>query len=92
MKTTKDYTLLEVLFIFIITLGSGLCIGLAIPSKQVTQEPINTVYSDTNFYDGEGNVIPLEAVRLLVQSQFVIMDSKEDSVLNRYFYFRNIQK
>lgn len=43
---------------------------------------------NSKFYDGEGNRIPKKAVRLLVQSQFVIMDSSENAYINKYFYFR----
>ena len=38
------------------------------------------------FYDGNGEVIPVEAVRLLVQSQFVVMDAPEWDTINKYFY------
>jgi hypothetical protein len=43
------------------------------------------------YYDGEGNVIPEEAVRLLVRDQFIISNPYEDSILKKYFYFRNIK-
>lgn len=45
----------------------------------------------TKYYDGEDNEIPQEVVSLLVKSQFVIMDSTEDSTINKYFYFKNLK-
>jgi len=39
------------------------------------------------FYDGEGNVIPYRAVKLLVDAQFVKMTSAEEDTIKKHFYF-----
>jgi uncharacterized membrane protein len=44
------------------------------------------------YYDGEGNEIPMAVVNNLVKSQFVIMGSTEEKELNKYFYFRTLNK
>jgi hypothetical protein len=38
------------------------------------------------YFDGEGNVIPNEAVQLLVTSQFVKIEPEEKKELDNYFY------
>jgi hypothetical protein len=48
--------------------------------------------SSPKYYDGEGNPIPDHVVSLLVKSQFVVMTAKEDSTINKYFYFRKLVK
>lgn len=41
---------------------------------------------DCEFYDGEGNPIPIEAVRILVNCQFVIPTAAQTDTMNKYFY------
>lgn len=38
------------------------------------------------YYDGEGNRIPHKAVRILVRSQFVHIDTSQQKTLDKYFY------
>lgn len=37
------------------------------------------------FQDGEGNDIPIEAVRALVRDQFVILPAEESALVSKYF-------
>jgi hypothetical protein len=46
--------------------------------------------ASSKYYDGEGNRIPKKVVKLLVRDQFIISNHYEDSVLNKYFYFRTL--
>ena len=43
----------------------------------------------TNFYDGEGNIIPFEAVQLLNKSQFVHLSKAQTDSLRKYYYLHN---
>jgi hypothetical protein len=42
-----------------------------------------------SFRDGEGNELPEKAVRLLVMSQYVILDASEKEYLHKYFHLTN---
>lgn len=69
-------TIHTIILIFIIT-----CMTL------ITNHNIDNKVN-TKFYDGEGNEIPLNIVRLLVQDQFVHLDSNEYKQLDKHFYLR----
>lgn len=52
-----------------------------IPSRNNTIPPTTCA-----FYDGEGNGIPVNAVKLLVRSEFVYMTLSEIDTIQKYFY------
>jgi hypothetical protein len=46
---------------------------------------IHQINKSPKFYDGEGNLIPVPVVQLLVKSQFVYMDKAERDSLRKIF-------
>lgn len=43
------------------------------------------------FYDGEGNEVPVAAVKSLVMSQYAIIDHQDSVNIKKYFYFCDYQ-
>lgn len=69
---------IKIIFISI----AGLCIGWGIGCLI---SPFSDIKLCTEYYDGEGNKLPPEAITALVRSQYVITTKEEDSIINKYF-------
>lgn len=72
---------LAMLLIVIMVSFIGHVLTLKIEARMNKKEDIECI-----FYDGEGNKIPTNAVRLLVRSQFVLMNNSEEDTIRKYFY------
>ena len=69
----------------ILNMALGIILIIILCTYGIVNHPTQ---NECKFYDGEGNEIPLNVVRLLVQDQFVHLDSNEYKQLDKHFYHR----
>lgn len=89
-KPVKDTTIKNVSYtIYEGAKGGRFIKKISASGKEYKQylSSIKETANSASFYDGEGNVIPTEAVYLLVRSQFIVMTATEKATIKKYFYF-----